>query len=215
MSHEHTETGVIVTARADMMIRKPDKTICLLDLKTSKPDGGGKAFLPQYEVQVIGYSWVTEQAGVGAVSAAGLVYCDIQVDRLKESPMKYKTSTGIIVPFDFKIHKVKLDFSRLTKCLKEVKKVWNAERPPRGTDGCKDCQLLTRLLGADHEQRVTDYQVWNKFPEFRNYLMHQDQLRKLTQPTALQLEDILKEDTLKKVDLWDQDGGMWANWDFS
>ncbi len=30
MSHEHAETGVMVTARADMMVRKPDGTICLL-----------------------------------------------------------------------------------------------------------------------------------------------------------------------------------------
>jgi hypothetical protein len=76
MVRHHEESGVDVSARVDMMLRKRNGKVCLLDLKTAKPDGGGKILLPMYEIQVIGYSWVTEAAGIGEVGTAGLLYCD-------------------------------------------------------------------------------------------------------------------------------------------
>lgn len=209
MCQEHSETGVLVTARPDIILRKKNGEICLLDFKTSKPEGGGKEFLPQYEIQVIGYSWVSEQAGIGKVGTTGLVYCDVQRDVVLEDPMKYKTDAGIVVPFDFKMHEVDLDYSRLTKCLKEFNKLWKADRPPQGADKCKDCARLTRLIDFENNLRITDQRMYAAFPESRPFLISQDYFRRLTRYLPAELDDELTDNH------WDHDGGMWANWDFS
>lgn len=209
MVQEHKETGVLVSARADMILRKRDGNLCLIDLKTAKPEGGGKFFKPQYEIQVIGYSWVAEEAGLGTVGTTGLIYCEVQDPAFKENPLKYKTDTGILVPFDFKMCEVELDFSRLTKCLKVMSKLWKADRPPSGRDGCKDCALLTKLCDFENELRITDQRAYAAFPGQAQYALQQDHFRRNTRINSKVLHDALAEDH------WDQEGGMWANWEFS
>jgi hypothetical protein len=208
--HEHKKTGVLVTAQPDMMLRKEDGNICLLDLKTSKPDGGGKVWLPQYEIQCIGYSWVTEQNGIGKVGTAGLVYCSVRDDEFKADPLKFKTGHGIVVPFDFEPHEVELDYPRFFKCLEEVNKVWKSDRPPAGTIGCEDCALLTRLCDFESQLRDTDQRFISAFPEQAHAVIQQDFFRRQTRRGyEIGLQDLLSEDA------WDQEGGMWANWQFS
>ncbi|PSH02776.1 MAG: hypothetical protein CXZ00_15740 [Acidobacteria bacterium] len=207
MSYEHDESGVLVTARPDLILRKKDGNLCLLDLKTSKPDGGGRVYLPQYEIQTIGYSWVAEASGLGKVGTAGLLYAEVQTEQFLKDPLKYKTDTGLLVPFDFKGHEVKLNYSRLTRCLKVVKKLWNDDHPPKGSDNCKDCQLLTRLIDFENELRLMDQRIFASFPEHRNFLLSQDYYRRLTRMP-------LPFDDMNAGDTWDQDGGMWANWEF-
>lgn len=166
-------------------------------------------FKPQYEIQLIGYSWVAEQEGLGKVGTTGLVYCEVQDDRFKADPLKYKTDTGILLPFDFKMCEVKLDFSRLAKCLKEMNKLWQADRPPAGKDGCKDCALLTRFCDFENNLRVTDAQAYAAFPGQAQWAIQQDYFRRNTRTSPKFLDDLLAGDP------WDQEGGMWANWDFS
>jgi hypothetical protein len=209
MSHYHEETGVDVTARVDMMLRKKDGKICLLDLKTAKPDGGGKVFRPQYEIQVIGYSWVTKASNIGEVGTAGLLYCDIQLDEFIKNPLKFKTDSGIVVPFQFHAHEVELDYSRLTRCLVEVNKLWQEARPPKGADKCKDCQLLTRLIDFESSRRSEDQRLFASFPDFRNFLHLQDYYRKLTRGPVGDIDTNLTDEE------WDSEGGMWTEWDFS
>jgi hypothetical protein len=209
MVQEHKETGVLVSARADMILRKKTGNLCLLDLKTAKPEGGGKMFKPQYEIQLIGYSWVAQEAGLGKVETTGLVYCEVQDDRFKADPLKYKTDTGILVPFDFKMCEVGLDFKRLTKCLKEMNKLWMADRPPAGKDGCKDCALLTRLCDFENSLRITDAQAYAAFPGQAQWAIQQDYFRRTTRTSPESLQDLLAEDP------WDQEGGMWSNWEFA
>jgi hypothetical protein len=210
MCEHHEETGVDVSARVDMMLRKKDGKICLLDLKTAKPDGGGKVFRPQYEIQVIGYSWVAEAAGIGDVGTAGLLYGDIQLDEFLKDPLKFKTDAGINVPFRFHAHEVELDYSRLTRCLKEMNKLWQDARPPKGADDCKDCQLLTRLIDFETSIRASDQRLFVTAPEYRAYLHTQDYYRKLTRSFS-SAEALLNDEEWE----WDKDGGMWMNWDFS
>jgi len=209
MWHHHDETGVDVTARVDMMLRKKNGKICLLDLKTVVSDGGGKEFLPQYEIQVIGYSWVTEATKLGKVDTAGLLYCEIQIEEFILDPLKFMTDSGMVTPFRFEPFEVKLDYSRLSRCLKEMNRLWQAARPPQGADKCKDCQLFTRLIDFENNMRANDQRSFIIFPEYRNFLQAQDYYRNLTRRSAESLEVILNDDT------WDAEGGMWANWDFS
>jgi hypothetical protein len=115
----------------------------------------------------------------------------------------------ILLPFDFKMCEVKLDFSRLTKCLKEMNKLWNADRPPAGKDGCKDCALLTRLCDFEQQLRITDAQAYAAFPGQAQWAIQQDYFRRTTRTSRESLQDLLAEDP------WDQEGGMWANWQFS
>lgn len=206
---EHKETGVLVTAQPDMMLRMEDGDICLIDLKTSKQEGGGKMFLPQYEMQTVGYSWVTEENGIGNVGKAGLVYCSVREDLFKEQPLEYKKGRSILVPFDFEAHQVELDYPRFFDCLDEVNKVWNSRRPPAGKNGCKDCALLTRLCDFELELRVSDQETKTQSLDDAQDTLTQDFLRRqIRHRNEIILPDGYAEEPP------DHDG-MWLNWDFS
>jgi hypothetical protein len=212
MEKEHA-SGVILTAQVDMMLRLKNRELCLLDLKTSRPDGGGSVFRPQYEIQVIGYSWVTEATGTGKVGAAGLVYCDIQTDKFKADPLAYQTETGMLVPFDFKVHKVELEYSRLTRCLKEMKKLWEEPRPPQGADKCKDCALLMSLFDFEAGLRHKDGIIATWSSRHRNSVATQDYYREVIRGIANRDRD--RGTPGFAIDSTSLDDGMCANWEFS
>ncbi len=209
MSALHEDTGVELTAQVDLMLRNPDDTICLLDLKTSKFDGGGAVFHPQYEIQVTGYSWVTEASGLGTVGKAGLVFCEIQTELFEDDPLEHKTDSGILVPFNFKAVEIELDYSRLTKCIKHALKIWNDKNPPRGTEGCKDCALLNRLFDFEDELRGRDALTAWVHPRLRDAVFNHQYDRMLARGTERLLRDAMEHPFL-----WDEDGGAWGDWDF-
>lgn len=210
MSAKHKESGVIVTAQADMMLRNQDGTIALLDLKTAKSDGGGKVFHPQYAIQCVGYSWVTQEAKIGEVGSAGLVFCEIQHDEFKEAPLDYSTKGGITVPFKFTVHPVELDYERFAKCLKEMARIWHEPRPPKGSENCKDCVLLNRLFDFESSLRSADALQVRLFPQFRDAFITIDYLRNRARGTPQRLKIILEapEEAFDEF-------GMAASWDFS
>lgn len=210
MSAEHKASGVILTAQVDMMLRLPDGKIALIDLKTAKSEGGGAMFHPQYEVQLIGYSWVTEAAEIGEVGRAGLIFCEIDNDLFKDEPLAHSDDDGIVVPFHFTAHPVALDFDRLTKCLKEMNRVWNEPRPPQGAENCKDCALLTRLFDFESEMRSKDAMAASFSQDARNAFIGEEYKRAAARGTYQKLQDALGSED--KVDM---EGGMWANWDFT
>ena len=101
-------------------------------------------------------------------------------------------------------------YPRFFKCLEEVNKVWKSERPPAGTAGREDCALLTRLCDFESQLRDTDQRFISAFPEQAHAVIQQDFFRRQTRRGyEIGLQDLLSEDT------WDQEGGMWANWQFS
>ncbi len=210
MTAMHEATGVEVTAQADMMLRNPDGTIALLDLKTAKVEGGGAEFHPQYEIQVTGYSWVTQEAGVGDVGSAGLIFCEIQHEEFKEDSLEYATESGILVPFNFTAREVELDFNRFSKCLKEMDRVWHEPRPPKGAENCKDCALLNRLFDFESNLRASDSLNVRISPRYRDAVITIEYLRALARSTPERVTKILDEDQVS----WDQDG-IWIHWDFS
>jgi hypothetical protein len=203
----HSETGVIVTARPDMMLLTPKRKTALLDLKTSKPDGGGKVFHPQYEVQVVGYSWVAQENGIGPIEKTGLVYCWADTEAFKEDPLSYKTDNGISVPFKFKGEEVPLDLSRLTKALKESKRIWQLSQPPRGRDKCKDCALFARIFDLEDQirQHAKDMVLIDR--RYAEQRVRQDYYRQLTR--SLSDAELLRYE----VDQLDKDSIL-LNWDF-
>ena len=206
----HEESGVLVTARADMMLRMPSGNICLLDLKTSKVEGGGKMFLPQYQIQTIGYSWVTEAAGVGKVEKAGLIYCQIQHEIFKQDPLDFSDESIILMPFEFIGHEVDLDYERFTECLKEMNRLWNEPSPPRGADNCKDCALLSRVIDFETSLRAEDsYQALSS-SGMRDVIYTRQYDRVLARGNDA-LQRSLDWET-SRDELGD---GLWDHWDFS
>lgn len=109
------------------------------------------------------------------------------------------------MPFHFHAYEVDLDYSRLTRCLKEVKRLWDVARPPKGATNCKDCRLLTRLIDFENNLRGQDQWLFASFPDYRDFLLSQDYFRQLTRRLPTEIIE----------DGWDRDGGMWGNWDFS
>jgi hypothetical protein len=51
------------------------------------------------------------------------------------------------------------------------------ERPPEGTENCKDCTLLNRLLDVEQDLRQKDALLLLHFPELRNQILTRDYQR--------------------------------------
>ncbi|HZQ25297.1 MAG TPA: hypothetical protein VFA89_21090 [Terriglobales bacterium] len=209
MEHMHPESNVLLTAQVDMILRTSSKNLAVLDLKTSRIGGGGSVFLPQYEIQVIGYSWVTQACKIGKVETGGLIYCQIQHEEFKQDPLSYADENGILVPFHFTPHVVELDYDKLTECLVELNGLWNTPHPPRGRENCADCALLSRVLDFEDHLRRTDAVQARWSPFLLNEAIRHDYDRALARGTPQLLADEHTDEHR-----WDDDG-MWANWDFS
>jgi PD-(D/E)XK nuclease superfamily len=155
MEHPWSD-NLTLTARPDFMLEHRNGSISLIDFKTSKQDGMGKVFVPQYEIQVIGYSWVAEKNGIGKFTNPGLIYADADSEEIYADPLAFKTDNGFSLSFSFKAHEVELDYERLKKAIREVEKLLKQKRPPAGADNCKDCILLSRLCDLDNAMRAED-----------------------------------------------------------
>jgi hypothetical protein len=209
MEAPHPETGVIVTARPDWIHRKRNGNLALLDLKTSDPNGGGRTFHAGYEIQVIGYSWVAEAHELGKIDQAGLIFAYADVEAFEKNPLVHRSETGIVIPFRFEAHEVKLEYSRLTKALIEAKRIWELSRPPEGREGCKDCKILLRVFDLEEELRTTsrDLLVWGRYYKDLHY--QQSYFRELIR---------MQEDDMQELQKDAQEScgndSIWTNWDF-
>lgn len=207
MTANHADSDVQLTARPDMMFRRANGNALLVDLKTSKPNGGGIVFRPQYEIQVIGYSWVAEAAHFAKVDAAGLLYCEILHEQVKDKPSGFTTKGGFNVPFRLEMHPVALNYARLTKCLKEMKRLWDLSSPPRGVENCKNCALLSALFNFDVKIRNGDAMLWNCGGEFQRDAINHEYDRALAAGTK-ELLRAANENGLTADDL----GTIWRSW---
>jgi hypothetical protein len=56
--------------------------------------------------------------------------------------------------------------------------------------------------------QLTDLRLDAAFPDYHLIRIQQDFDRRRTRPLPMEIEDLLSEDH------WDEEGGMWSNWEF-
>jgi hypothetical protein len=156
MTEELPNLGLTLVGMPDEVFSKKDGTLCLVDYKTAKYKDGDDPLIPIYETQLWGYARLLEHEGVGTVSSAALVYFANTLHEYSENSLDLLTTDGINVPFEVKIHEVKLDLKALNPLLKAFRSYANMLTPPDGIEGCKTCKRLNCLFDIEAGLRRTE-----------------------------------------------------------
>ena len=129
----------------DVLGVRADDTLALLDHKSAQYKGSDDPFLPQYHIQLTGYSWIAETIHKKDVTGVGLIYWEAQPNAVKQNPSKYRSGPTMLLPLTPKLHEIEPDFKLLAKLAKTFKKIVTSKTPPAGKIGCKNCAAVAYL----------------------------------------------------------------------
>lgn len=154
-------------------------TLAVLDHKSARYKGKDDPFMPQYEIQLTGYSWIAETLHKKEVTGTALIYWEAQPHAVEEDPMKYAKGSTIMLPLVPKVHEIERDYKLLGKLAKTFKQIVTSKIPPEGRTGCKNCAALehicevhARLLReADKAMRDAAYRFDPVLISMRNLLL--------------------------------------------
>jgi hypothetical protein len=107
--------------------------------------------MPIYQIQLNGYAYIAEAIGLKPVKDLYLVYFEPPYKETYEAITDGHTNgEGFDMPFKPVIHKIRREPKEIGKLLEKASKIYNSEKPPKGTNECKDCmkfEALVKLVG--------------------------------------------------------------------
>lgn len=156
MTMEVPELELTLVGMPDAVFRKKDGTLYVVDYKTAKCKGADDPFMCCYETQLLGYAELLEDAGVGDVTSAALIYFENQVAAYSEEPLSLLSTEGLNVPFAVKIHPVNLDRKRFRPLLKRFREYADLTAPPEGLSDCEECERLALWFDTEERRRNSD-----------------------------------------------------------
>lgn len=127
-------------------------------------------------------------------------------DAFREDPLSRKTKDGISVPFKIEAHEIPLEMDRLTRVLKESKRIWRLSQPPNGREKCKDCALFTRMFDLEASIRALGHDLARIDRRYLDVVRSQEYFRQLTR--SYSEADLFAED----ISQLDHDSIL-LNWD--
>jgi hypothetical protein len=143
------DTGIRLTGAPDAIFVRPDDSKAIIDYKTAKHTSGQDALLPIYEVQLNGYAMIADQLGMGPVKELALVYTEPVTDGDANFLDQARTEHGFRMDFHAKVVPVTLDPSgRVRPLLREARRIFDREAPPKGAKRCDDCENFETLVSA-------------------------------------------------------------------
>ncbi len=141
------EYGILMTGTADLILTLKEGTICIADYKTARFSKAQVILMPQYQVQLNGYAKIAEKIGMGHVSKLALIYMEPQTTEQDAIAKDNYCDDGFKMPFSAYIVSVATDPEKfLNPVLKTAQELLVLDRPPKGRDGCKECELLRSML---------------------------------------------------------------------
>jgi hypothetical protein len=145
---DDTATGVRLTGAPDAIFVRDDGCKAIVDYKTGRHTHGQDQLLPMYKVQLNGYALIADQVGLGPVKQVALVYTEPVTDGDANLLDEARTRDGFRMGFRAKVVTVDLDPGKIPPLLREARRIFDAEKPPAGARGCKDCANFDTLVGA-------------------------------------------------------------------
>jgi hypothetical protein len=176
MTQEFPKYDITLVGMPDAVFGKTNGKLCLVDYKSATYKGDDDPFMPSYVTQLLGYTHLLESNGIGEVDSAALVYFENKLKEHETDPIALLSDDGFEVPFEVKIHEVKVDRPALFPLLKKIRGFADKYYPPTGLDKCKNCARLQALLDA--EERMLNYQEEGR--------KRDDLYRKVTYPALMQ-----------------------------
>jgi hypothetical protein len=137
------ETDVKLTGVPDEMVQN-DAGYIIVDYKTAKYTSGQDALLPMYAVQLNAYALIAESIGMGPVTGLWLIYHEpvtevVDVDGNCDGEK-------FLLRFANSRHSIPCDSALIGPLMRRAREIYDLERPPVGTDGCKDCMAMQGIV---------------------------------------------------------------------
>jgi hypothetical protein len=140
------ESNVLLNGGPDAIFVKDDGSYVIADYKTSRFTNTQDSLFPMYEVQLNSYALIAENYGLKPVTGLALIYMEPQTDRETASRDSSNHPAGFSMDFHAGIKKVALDTAKIYPLLAKVREINDLESLPGRYRGCKDCDLMEKLL---------------------------------------------------------------------
>jgi hypothetical protein len=140
------KTNVLLTGVPDEIIRLTDGSYAILDYKTAKFTGAQDELMPMYEVQLNAYAYIGERTFFTPVSRLFLIYYEPVTDISEGDIDDLVDGNGFLLSFSGKPLEIPINAKKILSLLKEVRKINDLRKPPKGLEECQDCEALDELL---------------------------------------------------------------------
>jgi hypothetical protein len=139
------EHDLLVTGAPDAIFRRADDSYLIADYKTAKWTEAQDGLRPMYEAQLNIYAMIAADQGFSPVSGLALVYMEPRAGD-PDDVDAVCTPAGFHLGFDARIVPVALNVLALNPLMARARGLWDQPDPPGAAPGCRDCDLLERLI---------------------------------------------------------------------
>jgi hypothetical protein len=147
--YEDPDTRIALRGTPDDIFRLPDGKHHIVDYKTAKVTKTQDELFPLYLVQLNVYAYIANMRGEFPTTALSLIYVEPLTDIPSTEFDLVMSDSGFALNFMATRKKVELKAEILIpELLRKAREIYGRSRPPEGREGCKDCQLLERLVGV-------------------------------------------------------------------
>lgn len=139
--------SITLSGIPDLIFQRHDGTFSIVDYKTAKYTGNQDELMPIYQIQLNGYAYIAEALGYKPVRDLYLVYFEPPYkENFEALSKKHTTNEGFEMPFKPNIHKISKNIKEVERLIVKASGLYSMEAPPKGLDGCKDCERLDDLI---------------------------------------------------------------------
>ncbi len=141
------KTNILLTGSPDGMFVRPDGSYLIVDYKTGRHTATEDRLYPMYQVQLNAYARIAEACGLAPVTGLALVYTEPVTDPASASQDGVHRDDGFVMGFVAHVVAVPLKTRSLAPLLARTRQIHDLPSGPAGRKGCRDCQLVERLVG--------------------------------------------------------------------
>lgn len=140
-------TGLKVRGEADLILKRKDGQLAIVDLKTSR-SCGRDMLLPTYEVQQNAYALAAEAQGLGDVVSLHLAYMAIDSDASIADSVAAVGSCDLTAGFTPQLYPLKLDSSILSPLCQRHVELCGLDQMPEAHATCRQCDMILNMANA-------------------------------------------------------------------
>src|SRR3954462_12564043 len=150
---EDEESGITLRGGPDVVLHNRNESEWFVgDYKTARYRDGNDTFLPQYEGQLLGYSFLLTKNDFKTPKSAALLYMGPKGEPTEKDLLGYISKTGFSLPFSVDVIDIKLGkFDLIHTWLSKTRENYDCETPPEGRDGCKNCKRIDAFIKQGKE----------------------------------------------------------------
>lgn len=140
---EDRELDVRLTGAPDAVLVRQDGSLVIADYKTARFTEHQDELAPMYETQLNAYAMIAHRLGWAPVTGLMLLYMEPHAESAHEDG--HQDEAGLRMGFRANARPVPLDVGRVPMLMRKARALWDADEPPAGKEGCKDCRAIGEM----------------------------------------------------------------------